>query len=152
MFEKDFEKITKYVLDKDFIENMLVCKFFEIFHFTWLRKISRFRKKQFSIKNYAIIHITNVFENYDQRKYFRKQCFREYWALNKNFRKHELEYDFENFHKDCEKLSSKKKFLYKNLSNLKTNVRFFCDNKIQWFRPVIKINKHQLDITNMLLI
>ena len=65
-----------------------------------------------------------VFEKFSQSYYslwsrkimnneriFEKQRFRKYWALFRNFRNHRIEYDFEIFFKDCEKIEFREKIL-----------------------------------------
>ena len=100
-----------------------------------------FRNKSILDKIFAIIQWTHVFEIYVQRVFSKMIISKntEFWTNIIEIMRHWI---ISKILLRLRQLGFSIKFLYKNLSNLKSNVRFFCDNNIQWFRPVIKIDKH----------
>ena len=109
-----------------------------------------FRNKSILDKIFAIIQWTHVFEIYVQRVFSKMIISKntEFWT---NIIEIMRQWIISKILLRLRQLGFSIKFLYKNLSNLKFNVRFFSKELFQWFRPVTKIDKHHLDITNMLV-
>ena len=108
-------------------------------------KVLNFSKTSIPIK---LFREPSDFEICCSKNNFEKNNFEKYWVWAKNYRNPEF---LDKFHRLRKIWVSRKTFLYKNQLIMKLLVRFFSKELFQWFRPVTNIDKHHLDITNMLV-
>jgi hypothetical protein len=125
MYVRDFEKLLSMFSIKILSRTCLLVSFSRSF-FSHDCERFQFFENNFSIKkNFAIIHVTSVFEKLWSKKIFSKNNVfenTEHWAkISKTW----VRVWFRKTFKDCERIEFSKKILIQESFELKSNVRFF---------------------------